>query len=119
MPNFTKIELGALNGGKTFLKDQLNLTSCEISVTSAPEGFKAPFSHKHIQNEEVYIFIKGSGEMSVDGDKFHVQEGTCVKVMPQGCRYLENTGTGDLCYICVQAKENSLEQSVYSDGEKC
>lgn len=119
MANFKKIELGALAGGKVFLKDQLSLTSCEISVTSAPAGAKAPYSHKHNQNEEVYIFIKGTGEMTVDGDSFKVQEGSCVKVMPDGCRYLENTGKDDLCWICVQAKENSLEQYTFSDGEKC
>lgn len=131
MSNFKKIDLGIISGldaapassplqkEKIFLRDKLGLTSCEISVNRAPKGAKAPFRHKHEQNEEIYIFLKGRGMMSVDGEEFPVQEGTCVKVEPGRCRYLENTGDGDLDYICIQAKRNSLEQALFDDGEKC
>lgn len=105
--------------GKVFLKDKLDLTSCEISVNSAAIGSKPPYSHKHRQNEEIYIFLKGAGIMRVDEDEFTIGEGSCVKVSPAGCRWLENTGDVPLLYICIQAKENSLEQSLFEDGEIC
>lgn len=131
MPNFKKIDLGtfaeiaetkendALPRGKVFLRDALGLTSCEISVNSVPAGIKAPYRHAHKQNEEIYIFLKGTGIMSVDGKEFPVGEGSCVRVAPAGCRGLESTGDEDLRYICIQAKENSLEQSLFDDGEIC
>lgn len=131
MSDFTVVNLGTfleiaktrendiLPPGKIFLRDKLGLTSCEISINSVPKGIKAPYKHKHRQNEEIYIFLEGSGLMSVNEDEFPVKEGTCVKVDPAGCRGLENTGDGDLRYICIQAKENSLEQSLFEDGEIC
>ena len=65
MTNYKTTELGKidelinLENGKAFLHDLADLTSCEISISAMPKGVKLPFSHKHIQNEEVYIFIKG------------------------------------------------------------
>lgn len=131
MPNFEIVNLGtfveiartkendALPEGKVFLRDKLGLTSCEISVNSVPKGSKAPYKHSHRQNEEIFIFLQGEGMMSVDDDAFQVMEGTCVKVAPAGCRGLDNTGDGDLRYICIQAKENSLKQSLFEDGDIC
>lgn len=123
MQNFTKTELGNLTGivnkknGKAFLKDALQLTSCEISVNTMPAGATLPFKHKHKQNEEVYIFISGSGTMALDNADIDVQEGTCVKVLPETARAME--AKTDLKYICVQAKADSLEQWGLSDAELC
>ena len=97
----------------------MGLTSCEISVNSVPKGFKLPFNHKHKQNEEVYIFLKGEGIFTVDGNGIQVKEGSCVKVLPAASRTLENSGEGELQFICVQAKENSLEQFGMGDAELC
>ena len=67
MTNFKNVEIGTMaelgknyENGKAFLHDLLELTSCEISVSSMPAGIKLPFNHKHIQNEEIYIFLKQS-----------------------------------------------------------
>ena len=82
MTNYKNIDLGSfeeigkLENGKAFLKDSLNLTSCEISVNNVPKGFKVPFNHKHKQNEEVYIILKGEGIITVDSNKINVKEGS-------------------------------------------
>lgn len=120
MINFKNVELGKIvdiEKGKAFLHDALELTSCEISVNSVPKGFKLPFNHKHKQNEEVYIFLKGEGVFTVDGKSIQVKEGSCVKVLPAASRTLENSGEGELQFICVQAKEKSLEQFGMNDAE--
>lgn len=120
MTNYKMTELGSLQGisnfenGKAFLKDILELTSCEISVSVLPEGVKLPFNHKHKQNEEVYIFIKGEGFMTLDGEVIEVKEGTCVKVLPDCVRTME--AKTDLQYICMQAKAGSLEQCGLGDA---
>lgn len=123
MQNYTKTELGNLAGimnkenGKAFLKDLLQLSSCEISVSIMPAGAKLPFNHKHKQNEEVYIFISGKGTMTLDNAVIDVQEGTCIKVLPDTVRTME--AKTNLQYICVQAKAGSLEQWGLSDAELC
>lgn len=125
MTDFNITELGKIEetkhheNGKTFLHDLLNLTSCEVSINSVPQGFKLPFSHKHKQNEELYIFLKGSGKMFLNGKEFTVKEGSCVRVTPAVSRTLENTGDADMQFICIQAKADSLEQFGLSDAEIC
>ncbi len=124
MTNFKNAEIGKLEevgknyeNGKAFLHDLLDLTSCEISVSSMPKGIKLPFNHKHKQNEEIYIFLKGEGTMTLDNETIEVKEGSCVKVLPSAIRTMESKI--DLQYICVQAKENSLEQFGLGDAELC
>lgn len=125
MTNYTSTDLGKLEdiinleNGKAFLHDTLKLTSCEISVNCVPKNFKMPFNHKHKQNEEVYIFLKGSGIFTVDDNKINVKEGSCIKVLPAASRTLESTGNENLEFICVQAKSNSLEQFGLGDAELC
>lgn len=124
MANFKTVQVGKLaeigknyENGKAFLHDLADLTSCEISISVMPKGVKLPFSHKHIQNEEVYIFIKGSGTMTVDNEVIEVKEGTCISVLPEASRTME--AKEDLEYICVQAKAKSLEQFGMGDAQLC
>lgn len=124
MINFKNTEIGKLEeisknyeNGKAFLNNLLDLTSCEISISSMPAGIKLPFNHKHRQNEEIYIFLKGEGTMTLDNDVIEVKEGSCVKVLPVAVRTME--AKTDLQYICVQAKTNSLEQFGLGDAELC
>ncbi len=125
MTNYKTTELGKideiinLENGKVFLHDTLELTSCEISINTVPKGFKVPFKHKHKQNEEVYIILKGNGIISVDDAVIDVKEGSVVKILPEASRTIENTGDGDFQFICVQAKKNSLEQFGLGDAELC
>lgn len=125
MTNYKTTELGKLaeiitkENGKIFLKESLGLTGAEISVNCVPKGYKIPFSHKHVQNEEIYIFLKGEGVFVVDGENLKIKEGSCVRVAPAGARTLSNTGEEPLQFICIQAKEGSLEQFGLGDAEIC
>ena len=125
MTNYKTTELGKidelinLENGKAFLHDALELTGCEISINTVAQGFKVPFNHKHKQNEEVYIVLKGEGILTIDGNAVNVEEGSVVKVMPAASRTLENTGKGVFQFICVQAKANSLEQFGLGDAKLC
>lgn len=110
-------DIAKMENGKAFIGQELGLTSSEISVNVMPKDTKLPFSHKHIQNEEIYIFIKGNGKMIIDGKEILVKEGTCVKVDPEEIRTMESTS--ELEYICVQAKKGSLQQSGLKDGILC
>ena len=125
MTNYKTTQLGKidelvnLESGKAFLHDVLELTGCEISVNAVPKGFKVPFNHRHKQNEEVYIVLKGEGIITVDGEAVNVKEGSAVKIMPEASRTIENTSDGIFEFICVQAKSGSLEQFGLTDAELC
>jgi mannose-6-phosphate isomerase-like protein (cupin superfamily) len=129
--NFSAVDLGPFSklndykfvhpragrvSGKVFTRDALKLTGMEVSMNKLPAGIAVPFSHQHKQNEELYIFVKGQGQMQIDGDIVEVREGTMVRIAPGGTRTWRSNSTEDLHYIVIQARENSLVQATFDDG---
>lgn len=111
-------EVGPYNfAGKLFLNDALNLTGMEVSVGKMPPGSQVPYSHRHKENEELYLFIKGQGEFFIDGEIVPVREGTMIRVSTEGVRVWRNNSTEDLYYIVIQAKEGSLNGYTLTDGK--
>lgn len=123
---FTHTDLGAfgkfLQDGpgkkvsKQFLRDLLGLTGMEISVTAYPPATATPFFHSHKQNEELYIVIQGEGQMQLDDELIHVSEGSLVRVLPECSRNIRSGPDTDLVFLCIQAKQGSLEQCNKDDG---
>ena len=104
--------------GKVFVKDELKETSCEISFSSLAPGEAVPFFHSHKANEENYIILSGKGSFQVNEDVFAVAEGSVVRVATSCDRNIKNTAeSGNLVYICIQAKENSLDGYTMTDAE--
>lgn len=102
--------------GKLFLKDVLGFTGCEISINSMAPGAGMPIYHQHQQNEEVYIFIQGKGQVQVDGEVIEVQEGSIVRIAPNGERIWRNNSNEPLLYIVIQMRERSLTQYGLADA---
>ena len=92
MANFKKTTVA---GPRTELHETLGLTGCEASYNVMAAGSVVPFVHAHKKNEELYIVLKGSGELYLDGE------------------------ITELKYICVQAQQGSLEGFTMSDGIIC
>src|SRR4051812_31251649 len=70
--------------GKLFLKDALQMTGMEVSLGVVPAGRGTPFLHAHRENEELYIFVNGSGQFIVDDEVLEIREGTVIHVAPTG-----------------------------------
>jgi len=132
--NYTAINIGSINNlntyslihpklgteikGKVFMKDPTNATATEISFTTIPPKSELGYFHIHNKDEETYIILKGSGYYQVDDDCFPIQEGSIIRVAPEGIRSLCNTSEEEMVYICIQAKENSLEEYTTDDGKR-
>jgi mannose-6-phosphate isomerase-like protein (cupin superfamily) len=102
--------------GKAFLRTRLGLTGLEASVNALPPGQAYGFSHAHRQNEELYLFLTGTGEMLLDDRVVPVGAGTAVRIAPAVFRCWRNTGAEPLTCVVVQAKAGSLEQATHKDG---
>ncbi|MDJ0736028.1 MAG: cupin domain-containing protein [Nostocaceae cyanobacterium] len=103
--------------GKVFLKEILSLTGAEISLNNLPANTSIPFYHKHQLNEEIYIFVRGTGEFQVDDCVFPVKEGTVVRVDPEGERCLRNTSDmEELCWVVIQSQAGSQTADTIEDG---
>lgn len=101
---------------KLFLKEQMGLTGMEVSLNKDAPGTGMNFFHRHNQNEELYVFIGGEGEMQIDGDRFAVSEGSVVRVEPEASRSWWNTGDQDLYYVVIQARKGTMDTSTGEDG---
>ncbi|MCH9639580.1 MAG: cupin domain-containing protein [Betaproteobacteria bacterium] len=133
MNNYSKVETGQLNKldqykfapeglpapivGKLFLGDLVGLTSMDVSLNKDAPNTGMHFFHSHRNNEELYIFLKGNGEMMIDEDRFTVTEGSIVKVNPHAQRAWWNTGNEDLYYVVIQAQANGLKAAGLNDAD--
>ena len=114
--SFLHPRLGKEIKGKLFLKGLLGLTGMEISLNKLPPRTFVPFSHRHRENEEVYIFVKGRGRFMVDGSVIEVQAGTVIRVSPDGARTWRNDSDEDLYYVVVQARAGTIGEGAVADG---
>ena len=116
---FSHASVGSLKSfeGKQFVKDATGATSCEISFGTLPTGAAVPFFHSHKGNEENYIILSGTGKFQVDDDVFDIAEGSVVRVSTNCDRNLKCTSAEPMTYICIQAKEGSLEGYTMTDAE--
>jgi len=102
--------------GKLFVGELLKSTGAEISFQVLPANTDIPFLHSHNEHEEIYIFIKGTGQFQVDDDLFDVQEGSIVRVAPKGKRTWRNNSDNSMILIVVQAKVETLDSYCVTDG---
>jgi mannose-6-phosphate isomerase-like protein (cupin superfamily) len=63
-------------------------------------GRRAPFGHRHREQEEVYVVIAGSGRMKLDDDVVDLKQWDVVRVAPQVARAIE-AGDSGIEYIAV------------------
>tara|TARA_R110002020_G_scaffold237576_3_gene449962 strand:- start:1242 stop:1580 length:339 start_codon:yes stop_codon:yes gene_type:complete len=83
--------------------DNTNLNNLIVSKTILHPG-KETGGHNHSGQEEVYIFTKGEGEMTVGDNKYEVQVGDVILIPDGAFHKVWNTGfygEDDLEFICV------------------
>lgn len=129
--NFSAINVGKLNElseyvlelgpevkipGKVFGGVALNATGGDFSFQVFQPGTETGFLHTHKTHEELYFFLSGAGEFQVDGQVFPVEEGSVVRVAPDGKRSVCNNGTMPLIMLCVQYRGNTMTADDATDG---
>lgn len=103
--------------GKVFGGASLRTTGCEFSFQVFAPGQETGFLHTHKTHEELYFFLSGKGEFQVDGMVFPVEEGSIVRVSPEGRRSVRNNGTAPLSMLCIQYRSGTFSAEDSSDGK--
>lgn len=129
--NFTTVDFGKLNElsnyvlelgpdmripGKVFGGKAVNATGGEFSFQCFQPNTETGFLHSHKNHEELYFFLSGKDEFQVDGNILPIQEGSVVRVAPNGLRSIRNNGTSPLIMLCVQYRGNTFTQEDANDG---
>src|SRR5438045_4508944 len=73
----------------------LELEKSALSYQRVPPGYRFPYAHTHMKQEEVYVVVRGSGRMKVDDEIVELKEWDAVRVPPGTCRGYE-AGPGGL-----------------------
>ncbi|MDD4860001.1 MAG: cupin domain-containing protein [Dehalococcoidales bacterium] len=68
--------------------------------------------HYHIKVEEIYYILRGSGKMWLDGESREVTAGDGIAILPGKKHRIENTGSGDLVFLCCCAPAYTHEDTV-------
>ncbi len=114
MANFNKVNVAA--EARTELHNQLSLTGAEISINNLPAGTSVPFIHSHKKNEEIYAILSGKGKVIIDGETIELTAGDWLRISPAAKRqFFASEGTA-INFICIQVKENSLEEYTKDDA---
>jgi uncharacterized cupin superfamily protein len=88
---------------------------------------QASTRHRHIDQEELYLLLEGSGRMRVDDDLLTLKPLDSVLVEPDSARQLFNDTAGDQLWFVTGAPleaANTLEMTpemlaaIYPDGPK-
>ena len=56
--------------------------------------------HK-MKSSEIYYILEGSGEISIDGESFHIEKDDSVYVPPNSKQFIKNSGSGNLRFLCI------------------
>jgi mannose-6-phosphate isomerase-like protein (cupin superfamily) len=82
------------------VKDNTTLKNLVVSSTQLRPN-KSTTGHRHEGQEEVYIFVKGKGQMELDHKIFDVQEGDTVLIEDNVFHKVHNNSDYMLEFICV------------------
>ena len=85
------------------VKDNKFLNNLILSSTDLNPG-KQTSGHRHAGQEEVYLFVSGTGKMIVDGDEYNefaVKAGDVVLIPDGAFHKVINNSDERLYFVCV------------------
>jgi mannose-6-phosphate isomerase-like protein (cupin superfamily) len=85
-----------------------------LSLFTLAPNFRIPFGHKHANQEEVYVVVRGSGRVKVDDDVVEVGEWDAVKFDKDTMRNVE-AGPDGIEYVAFSAGDDPLDAEMAPD----
>ena len=97
----------------------LELEQTGLSYFKIGADFRAPFGHRHTEQEELYLVVAGSARVKLDDDVVELQQWDVVRIPPGMMRGLEGGPDGaEVVAFSAPNNENKdieMEQGWWSD----
>jgi mannose-6-phosphate isomerase-like protein (cupin superfamily) len=77
-----------------FARKHLDSEHLGVSYFRYGPGFRAPYGHRHREQEEAYVVVSGSGRLRVDDDIVDLKRWDVVRVAPEVVRGFEGGPDG-------------------------
>ena len=72
-----------------FARDTLELESSGVSYQRLAPNARVPFGHKHVEQEELYVIVAGSGRIKLDDEVVELRRWDAVRISAETMRCLE------------------------------
>jgi quinol monooxygenase YgiN/mannose-6-phosphate isomerase-like protein (cupin superfamily) len=72
-----------------FPNQDLRTEQTGLGLIHLKPGKRAPFAHRHVRAEEVYVILSGSGRVNVEGEIVEVGPRDAIRVAPRATRAFE------------------------------
>ena len=92
---------------------ELHHTAAQSLAEATLEPDQATARHYHRVSEEIYVVVKGSGKLEVDGETQMIRPGDAVLIPPGAWHTLVNNGSSDLRILCCCAPPYSHEDTFF------
>ena len=77
-----------------FPKGELGSEKVAVSNQSLGPNMRAPFGHRHEEQEELYVILSGGGRMKLDDEVIEIRARDVIRVAPQTMRAFESGPDG-------------------------
>jgi uncharacterized cupin superfamily protein len=88
---------------KQFLSRALGCKGVGLSYLRCRPGEGATYVHRHRVQEEVFVVLKGTGTIILDGKRISMPEGTIIRVSPTVYRAIGNDSDQDMIVMALGA----------------
>ena len=103
MARYAVIRLDELEGVVKKVRKALNVTAFGVNYFDLPPGAEGLEHNESSTNqEEVYVYVKGSGRLRLGADEIEVREGIAVRVDPEVTRQ-PVAGDDGLSWVAIGA----------------
>lgn len=86
---------------KEFLARPMGCKGVGFSLVRYKPGQGATYIHRHRVQEEVFMTLKGTGTIILDGRRISMPEGTVVRVAPRVYRAIGNDSRRDVVFFIM------------------
>jgi len=97
--------------------DALDLEKSGLGYQHLPPGCRFPYGHTHVEQEEVYVVLRGSGRMKLDEEIVELKEWDAVRVAPGTWRGYE-AGRDGLEILVIGAPNLGEAQRADVEGQR-
>ena len=94
-----------------FARNPLELEKFGFSLQVLVPNYRQPFGHRHRNQEEVYLVLRGGGRIKVDDDVVDLQQWDAIRVPAGVTRQLES-GSDGLELLAIGAPEGGDAEMV-------
>ena len=91
-----------------FARTALGGESLGLSLFRLEPGFRIPFGHKHVGQEEVYVIVQGSGRIKVEDEIVAVGQWDAIRFDKDTMRDVE-AGPDGIEYVAFGAGDDPAE----------